>query len=97
MGLIYQISRWHSATAPQAADYAERKQGPAAKRELRRMVHEMLAADGLLDRPIAYDLMRQVEFADIRPPAAGHIRKQEFRLRDELGPFVHIWVQRIPA
>ena len=91
MTIKYEISRWSSMFSQTARDYVVCHKAPRAKRELWRMIYEMLKSDGLLDRPVAHRLLREFEGAEICPPSFGCYRHQTFYLRQNdgaHGPFV---------
>lgn len=93
MAITYKISRWNSPFRSEAVEFAVKKNSQSAKLALRQFIYRMLESEALLDRPIAYQLMRKAEFAQITPKR-GEFIQQHFALRDSLGPFVEIYVTR---
>jgi len=91
MTIHYEITRWPSGLAMEAVSYEVRHKSHAARLALRRAVYEMLKANALLDRPIAYDLMRKADCAVIRPKGRGYCVRQTFEIGGPLNGCVELW------
>lgn len=93
MALQYTISHWYSDTAKQAASYETCQRADRAATVLWGQIYQMIAGNGLLDRPIAWTLLRQFEACEIAPPARGHYRREVFKLGAEFVEFRAEFVQ----
>jgi hypothetical protein len=91
MKLEYTITR-HRGLGD-AASFSRHYRAPSAKAALRQAVYDMLAANGLLDRPIAHRLIAEAESCEVSPPSPGYLRSQRIRL-DEFNS-VEFWAHRV--
>lgn len=55
----------------------------SAQRALERLVYDMIAANGLLDRQCGHDLMDKARAANMRAPDLGHAIDWTFRLNGQ--------------
>lgn len=60
-----------------------RQRADAASDALWRAIYQMIEGQGLLDRPIAWQLLREFEACEVSPPARGTYRLQRFNLGSE--------------
>ena len=84
--LVYEVSRWPYLTAMESSDHAYKFKAPAARDTFLQMVYDMIAAQGLLDRPAGHAAMDKARACEITPPARGYGKSW----RVELGP---AWVE----
>lgn len=87
MTLRYTIEHWRSPTSERAAFYETCKRKDRAATVLWAAIYNMIEGNGLLDRPIAWQLLRQFDACDISPPERGTYRLERFRLGDETVTF----------
>lgn len=81
MRLTYELERYGCGTlAPMA--WARRFRADAAALLFRQMVHDMIAAQGLLDRQAGHDAMRKAESFEIAAPRLGYRKDWQVRLGD---------------
>jgi hypothetical protein len=83
MQLRYTIEHWLSPTAKRAAFYETCKRKDRAATVLWATIYNMIKGNGLLDRPIAWQMLRQFERCEISPPAHGTYRLERFKLNGE--------------
>lgn len=93
MTIHYEVTRFHHPISS-AASYSMKHRAPAARDALWAAVYDMLEANGLRDRPVAYRLLGEVEAAEVSPPPPGHYRSQRFRLGGSYFDEVHLFVYR---
>ena len=79
MAIVYEVTRFNSLSG-NAASYQTFARAPAAAKALRQAVYDMLEANGLLDRPVAYRLINEAESCEVSPPPRGHLRQQRIKL-----------------
>lgn len=91
MTIHYEITRWRSGLAMEPVSYEVRHKSHSARLALRRAVYEMLEDNGLLDRPIAYDLMRKADCAVIKPKGCGYCVRHLFEIGGHLNGYVELW------
>lgn len=91
MTIHYEITRWPSGLAMDALSFEVKHRADAARLALRRAVYDLLEGNALLDRPIAYDLMRKAECATIRPKGRGYCVRQTFEIGGPLNGYVELW------
>lgn len=91
MTIHYEITRWSSNLAAQSISYEVKHRADAARLALRRAVYDLLEGNALLDRPIAYDLMRKAECATIRPKGRGYCVRHIFEINNGLNGYVELW------
>ena len=91
--LTYEITRWPYETAPNAVDHVIVHRADAANKHLRRMVRDMVAANGLLDRQAGVDLIAEVERFEYEAPKPGLYVLDKWRL-GKVGGFVEIMIRR---
>ena len=93
--LTYEITRWPYETAERAIEHVEVKRADAANRALRRMVRDMVASEGLLDRQAGADLIREAERFEYEAPAPGLYVLDRWRFEGRAnGPRVEIFIHR---
>ena len=76
----YEITRMRGRFDPVAAEHVTVKRADAANRHLRRMVRDMVAANGLLDRAAGADLIREVERYEYTAPDCGTFVLDRWRI-----------------
>lgn len=87
----YEITR---RDGPAVLGFTKRHQAPAARTALWGAVWDMLDANALRDRPVAYRLLAEVDAAEIAPPPRGHYRSQSFKLGGSYMDQVTLYVYR---
>lgn len=98
MAIKYEIARWHSQFYDKAASYETCSRADKAASILWDEVRTMLASEGLLDRPVALRLVKEMMDCEIAPPKPGYYRSQTFYLRpDKKGysAFVEFTARRV--
>lgn len=89
--VVYEITRHRSLTEMRAAEYVKRHRAPAAANALYAQIYNMLEANGLRDRPIAWKLVDQFNKCNVSPPPRGHYRFERFRLDDDASVTLRIY------
>lgn len=88
MTLRYTIEHWYSSTSERAAFYETCKRRDRAANVLWATIFAMIEGNGLRDRPIAWQLLRQFQRCEISPPRSRDTyRLERFRLGDETVTF----------
>ena len=98
MAIKYEVTRWHSQFYDKAASYVTCSRADKVASILWDEVRAMLASEGLLDRPVALRLVKEMTDCEISPPNPGYYRSQTFYLRpDEKGysAFVEFTARRV--
>lgn len=93
--LTYEVTTWESTTFPRAKDHRKVYRKDLFAAELYRQAYAMLEAEGLLDRPVAWRVMGEVDtLADAyaKPLRPGYYRRDTIWLRDPKDGGKHILV-----
>ena len=84
----YEITRMRGAFDTVAAEHITVKRADAANRHLRRMVRDMVAANGLLDRAAGADLICEVERYEYTAPDRGTFVLDRWKLPNGAGEVI---------
>jgi hypothetical protein len=90
----YEITRWPYDTAMKAADHIVVHRADAANRHLRRMVRDMVASEGMLDRQDGVDVINEVERFTYNAPGHGLYVLDRWRIAPGNGAYVEIFIRR---
>lgn len=78
MAIKYEITRVHGLG--DAREFHQVTRSDAAANRLWGEIYAMLHSAALLDRPIAWRLLKQFQQCEISPPPMGYCRREIFRL-----------------